>query len=114
MPWEVILHPEVESFVLGLPDDTYDLVSARIDLLEVNGPQLGRPAVDRITRSNRHNMKELRADTIRILFLFDPNRRAILLVAGDKAGSWNAWYPSAIRLAEDRFTGWLDAQEEKR
>lgn len=111
MAWEVILHPEVERFVLDLPDDAYDLVSARIDLLSESGPQLGRPAVDRIAGSARHNMKELRADTIRILFVFDPQRRAILLVAGDKAGSWNAWYPPAMRLAEERYALWLAKQE---
>jgi Phage derived protein Gp49-like (DUF891) len=40
----------------------------------------------------------------RILFVFDPWRSAILLVADDKAGSWNKWYagmiPRADRLCE--------------
>ena len=107
MPWEVLLHPEVEQFVLALDDSTYDLVSARIDLLVEHGPQLGRPSVDRVAGGAVHNMKELRADTVRILFVFDPERRACLLVGGDKAGSWNAWYPPAITLAEKRYSKWL-------
>jgi hypothetical protein len=33
----------------------------------------------------------------------DPARRAVLLVAGDKAGQWQEWYKRAIPLADDRF-----------
>ncbi len=56
-----------------------------------------------------HNLKELRPGSagkteIRILFIFDPKRRAILLVAGDKAGNRTRWYRDAIKLAEDRYT----------
>jgi hypothetical protein len=40
---------------------------------------------------------------VRILFAFDPAREAILLVAGDKAGQWNAWYRSSIPLADARY-----------
>ncbi len=54
-------------------------------------------------------MKELRppSSTIRILFAFDPQRSAILLIGGDKAGQWNAWYermiPVADRLYDDHL-----------
>lgn len=53
------------------------------------------------------NLKELRPGTVRILFVFDPWRSAILLVAGDKAGQWNAWYEQAIPLAEQRYEIYL-------
>ena len=84
----------------------------RFELLAERGPALGRPAVDRITGSSLHNLKELRPGSagktdIRILFIFDPQRRAILLVAGDKAGNWTRWYRDAIKLAEDRYTHFL-------
>ena len=54
-------------------------------------------------------MKELRpsATSIRILFIFDPGRSAILLVAGDKAGDWNGWYKNNIPVAENRYHAWL-------
>ncbi len=39
-----------------------------------------------------------------MLFAFDPRREAIFLVAGDKAGNWEAWYRKAIPLADERFT----------
>ena len=53
-------------------------------------------------------MKELRPGSagrseIRILFAFDPQRQAVLLVAGDKAGKWQRWYKQAVPLADDRF-----------
>lgn len=37
---------------------------------------------------------------IRVLFAFDSNRDAVMLVGGDKAGKWNRWYPPMVRLAE--------------
>jgi len=43
----------------------------------------------------------------RILFASDPQRRAVLLVAGDKAGRWNRWYDQAIPLAERRYQEYL-------
>jgi len=59
-----------------------------------------------------HNLKELRpgsagSSQVRILFAFDPQRRAVLLVAGDKAGRWNRWYDQAIPLAERRYQEYL-------
>jgi hypothetical protein len=48
-----------------------------------------------------------RPGTVRILFVFDPWRSAILLVAGDKAGQWNAWYRHAIPLAGQRYEIYL-------
>lgn len=53
-------------------------------------------------------MKELRpgssgATEMRILFVFDPVRRAVLLVAGDKSGDWRGWYRKAVLLAEKRY-----------
>jgi hypothetical protein len=57
-------------------------------------------------------MKELRpgsagASEVRILFCFDPERQAVLLVAGDKQGKWTDWYKAAIPLAEERYGRWL-------
>ncbi len=86
-------------------------------MLAREGPQLGRPLVDRISGSCRHNLKELRPASagrteIRILFVFDPVRRAVLLVAGDKAGNWKRWYDINIPIAEERYRRHLDSMEE--
>jgi hypothetical protein len=50
-----------------------------------------RPLVDRIKGSRYHNMKELRPTKagLRILFAFDKQQRAVVLVGGDKSGQWN-------------------------
>ena len=56
-------------------------------------------------------MKELRASeggALWVLFTFDPRRRAILLVGGDKTGRWNEWYEWAIPVADDLYDAYLD------
>ena len=40
-----------------------------------------------------------------------PWRSSILLVAGDKAGQWSAWYREAIPLAEVRYDAYLKERE---
>jgi hypothetical protein len=115
MNWEINLHPAVELWLLKLADEdpgSADLVEAAIDILAECGPTLGRPLVDRIHASRIHNLKELRPASaggteVRILFVFDPGREAILLVAGDKAGRWSQWYVDAIPLAEARYDEYL-------
>ena len=62
------------------------------------------------------HLKELRpgstGDTeVRILFAFDPVRRAVLLVGGDKSADWRGWYARAIPLAEDRYREHVKAME---
>jgi hypothetical protein len=83
-------------------------VEDAIDSLAAFGPALGRPLVDRIRGAEQHHLKELRpgssgSSEIRILFAFDPERRAVLLVAGDKAGNWSGWYDTNIPIAEKRY-----------
>lgn len=98
----------IESWLLELSEDDYDLILAALELLAERGPMLGRPLVDTVKGSRYKNMKELRPGStgrseLRILFAFDPTRRAILLVAGDKAGNWKRWYTQNIPLADGRF-----------
>lgn len=116
MSWDVRLWMDVESWVLRLDDETFKLVAAAITRLESEGPNLGRPLADRVKGSRHHNMKELRPGSagrseVRILFAFDPKRRAVLLVAGDKAGKWQQWYQDNIPIADDRFEEWLESEE---
>jgi hypothetical protein len=109
--WQILLVEEVVDWFVDLTKNdpgTADLVEDAVDRLAVEGPALGRPLVDRIKGSRHHNMKELRpgstgSSEVRILFAFDPVRRAVLLVAGDKSGNWRGWYDTAIPLADDRY-----------
>jgi len=105
--WEIFVVQEVLDWIDGLDPPTHRRVVHAIDLLAELGPGLGRPLVDTVHGSVMANLKELRPGTVRILFAFDPWRSSILLVAGDKAGRWNAWYREAIPLAEQRYEIYL-------
>ena len=109
--WAVELHSSVDAWferMVNEEPESADLIEEAIDMLVRMGPALGRPLVDRIHGSKHHNMKELRPASagrskIRILFVFDPQKRAILLVAGDKSGNWTRWYEENIPVAEARY-----------
>ena len=95
---------------------TADLVDDAIYALSRSGPTLGRPLVDTITGSKIRNLKELRPGSsgtseIRILFVFDPWRSAILLTGGDKSGDWRGWYRRAIPRAEELYAEYLKERE---
>src|SRR5450756_333540 len=92
--------------------DVQDELLARIELLELFGPQLGRPRADTLNDSRHANIKELRFDAAdgvwRVAFAFDPNRKAILLVAGDKSGvGEKRFYRQLIDKADARFDAHL-------
>ncbi|MBF6355847.1 type II toxin-antitoxin system RelE/ParE family toxin [Nocardia higoensis] len=105
--WDVDL-AYVEDWLVNLDQQSYEQVIAAIELLAERGPQLGRPLVDTIKASRHKNMKELRPGStgrseLRVLFAFDLERKAIFLIAGDKAGQWDKWYRVNIPIADDRF-----------
>ena len=103
----------VDDWLATLDEKSYELVVAALEVLAEQGPSLGRPLADSIVGSTYRNMKELRTGSsgrseVRILFAFDPARKAILLVAGDKAGNWQKWYRTNIPLADERYRQHLD------
>jgi hypothetical protein len=121
--WEILLLEPVNDWFLALCKDdppTADKIEEALDELAACGPQLGRPLVDRIHTSKIHNLKELRPRVpgtaeVRLLFVLDPDREAIVLVAGNKAGRWRTWYATAIPLAEERYEAYRrDSREEER
>jgi hypothetical protein len=110
--WEVDLHDEFLSEYREMHKDVQDELLAHIELLEQFGPQLGRPRADTLNDSRHANMKELRFDAAngvwRVAFAFDPNRKAIVLVAGDKSGiSERRFYRRLIEKADARFDAHL-------
>jgi hypothetical protein len=109
MTWTVSPHSEVLKWLQSLSEDDGESVLSAIQYLEVNGPSAGRPMVDSILSSSHPNMKELRPPSggrteLRILFAFDIERAAILLVAGDKSQAWSGWYEANIPIADARFS----------
>lgn len=83
--WDIYLVDEVRAWIEEADSDTHLRIVAALDALADVGPGLGRPLVDTIRGSSLINLKELRVGTARILFVFDPWRASILLVAGDKS-----------------------------
>lgn len=113
--WEVRVDL-VEDWLLSLDEKSYELVVAALELLSEHGPSLGRPLVDAVKGSRHKNMKELRPGSsgrseLRVLFAFDRVRQAVLLVGGDKAGSWQQWYRKNIRLADERLAAHMNRTE---
>jgi hypothetical protein len=102
--WEVDV-TLVEAWLLGLDQDSYQLVVAALELLEERGPQLGRPLAD----SENIPAQEYEGiasrvqgrSELRILYAFDVKRSAILFVAGDKHGKWDQWYRVNVPLADE-------------
>ncbi len=111
--WEIRVTDEWLAWFRTVDRAPQALISEAIDRLADAGPNLGRPLVDRVKTSRVHNLKELRpASTgrseVRILFVFDPWRSAILLVGGDKSGRWAEWYRVVIPEAERLYQDYLD------
>ena len=113
MPWIVLLHGDFDAEAEDFAVEVRRELAAMIVLLQQFGPHLKRPHCDTLKGSKHANMKELRfeaADGVwRIAFAFDPNRRAVLLVGGDKSGkSEKRFYKTLIRTADARFDEWLE------
>lgn len=112
MTWAVLYHDAFVPELEALPESVQDGLLTMVELLMLSGPTLGRPHADTLASSQYANMKELRfaADdgVWRVAFAFDPKRRAIVLVAGDKAGvAQKRFYKSLIAKAEVRFADHL-------
>ena len=108
MAWMVLFH---NAFVLEfetLAEDLQDELLAHAKLLAEFGPHLGRPTVDTLKGSHHAHMKELRFNwsnqVWRVAFAFDPQRQAILLVAGDKGGAdQRRFYKRLLTVADKRY-----------
>lgn len=108
MPWQAYFHAEFEPEFDALSHEVQDELLAHANLLKQFCPQLKRPTADTLHGSKHGNMKELRfnaADGVwRVAFAFDPEQKAIMLVAGDKSGgSQKRFYRQLIKTADARF-----------
>ncbi|MCA8908588.1 MAG: type II toxin-antitoxin system RelE/ParE family toxin [Rhodospirillaceae bacterium] len=106
--WDVQFAEEFAVEFLEFAEDVQAAILHGVHLLGWKGPMLGRPDVDTLKGSKHANMKELRFDADggvwRLAFAFDPERKAILLVAGDKSGVRSRrFYKKLIEKADQRF-----------
>ena len=108
MSWSVEIADEFASEFYGLKDEVQDAILSTSRLLQQFGSQLGRPRVDTLNGSRHANMKEMRFGAAngewRLAFAFDPRRKAMLLVAGDKSGvNSRRFYRTLIGKADERL-----------
>ncbi len=93
----------------ALQEDTVE----HVELLKQFGPHLKRPFADTLKGSQLTNLKELRFNSgdkvVRVFFIFDPDRNAVLLIAGDKAGSGDkTFYDRMIDQSEKIYGRYLE------
>jgi len=117
MKWQVEEHKEYTQWFEAQEEGLQDEILAVVGVLTRVGPSLSRPLADTLEDSKYPNMKELRVQYLgepwRILFAFDPMRKAILLLGGNKTGNAR-WYKENIPIADRRFTDHLEALRQKR
>lgn len=75
------------------------------------GPSLRFPHSSGVKGSRHGHMRELRTQfggkPLRSLYAFDPRRRAILLIGGDKTGN-DRWYDEYVPVADDLYDEYID------
>jgi hypothetical protein len=112
--WKIITSETYDTWFLAQTDDDKALIRYKVLLLEEQGPNLGRPHADTLKGSKKlSNLKELRAKTdthmFRVAYLFDPERKGLLLTGGDKKGrNQRKFYKDLIREAEQVYAAWLE------
>jgi hypothetical protein len=112
--WKIITSEAYDAWFLSQTDDDKALIRYKVLLLEEHGPNLGRPHADTLKGSKKlPNLKELRAKTdtrvFRIAYVFDPERKGLLLTGGDKKGrNQRKFYKDLIKEAEQVYAAYLE------
>ena len=108
MAWVVETTDEYDAWFLDQTGNSQASIQMKVEFLKEYGPHLPRPHADTLKGSSLSNLKELRAQTenhvYRIAFLFDEERKAILLIGGDKKGkNEKRFYRGLIKQAEEIY-----------
>ena len=106
---EILFTDEFNEWWEELSEAEQDDVAAHVQLLEQLGVGLGYPRSSAI-QGAKHPLRELRVQSggrpLRVLYVFDPKRQAVLLVGGDKTGR-DRFYEEMIPLAERVYEEYL-------
>ncbi len=107
---EVIGTDEFREWYDSLDQAAQAAVEREIDLLEARGVGLAGQHAKPI-KGARYALRELRAHAghraLRVLYAFDPKRRAVLLLGGEKSGSQSRFYKGLSARAERRWEQYL-------
>jgi hypothetical protein len=102
---EVVALDEFADWYSQLSDDEAEAVGRYVGLLEQFGIKLRAPYSSAI-KGSEIALRELRVRhagaSIRVLYVFDPERQAVLILGGDKKGD-DRFYERAIPKAEELY-----------
>lgn len=106
---EINVTDEFRDWYEPLTENEQEAIFRVVALLEENGISLGHPYSSAIKTAKVIAMRELRiqhlGNAIRILYAFDPQRDAVLLIGGTKRSQ--NWYETAVPKAEKLFLNYL-------
>ncbi len=110
----IITTAEYDDWYLSLSRKDAAAVDWLVSLLKQSGFTLGFPYSSAIEGS-RYPLRELRKKSsghvLRVIYAFDPERRALLLTGGNKRGD-KRFYERAIPEAERLWNGHISARKE--
>ena len=113
---EVVGTDEFSDWFHDLGDSDQDAVARVVDMLESAGVSLPFPYSSAIEGS-RYALRELRIKSrgkqIRVLYAFDVERQAVLLIGGDKTGN-DRFYEVTIPKAERLWKQYLAELDSER
>jgi hypothetical protein len=99
---DVLASGDFEEWFTGLNDADTNAVARVVDMLGMYGPTLPHPYSSSIIGASMA-LRELRIQSqgrpLRVFYAFDPLRRAVLLLGGDKTGD-KRFYETMIPRAE--------------
>jgi hypothetical protein len=111
MAWDVEYTDELRAWWDTLTESQQTDVAAAVQLLIDEGPPLRFPYSSGVGGSRHSHMRELRVQSgghpLRIFYAFDPRRRAILLLGGDKTGD-DRFYEMFIPLADRLYDAYIE------
>jgi hypothetical protein len=111
----VLFTDEFERWWNSLSIEEQESVTYSVDLLARLGIELKFPHSSGITGSRYAHMRELRIQhqgrPYRVLYAFDPQRNAVLLIGGDKTGN-EQWYETSVPVADRLYERHLIELEE--
>ena len=114
--WEILTSEKYDTWFGDQTEEDQISIRAKVYLLEEYGPLLGRPHADTLKGSEKlKNLKELRLKTdahvFRIAYIFDPGRKGLLLLGGDKKGkNQRKFYQGLVDEAETIYAAYLAAK----
>ena len=113
MGWDVEFTDDFEAWWNGLAEEEQEKVRASVRLLQDYGVNLGFPHSSGVAQSRHLAMRELRVqvrgEPFRILYAFDSQRVAILLISGGNKTGQDRWYETFVPLADDIYDAHLAA-----